>query len=155
MRNWTGIAKIEEKIVQARMLCEFLKFLSFLVLQKLKVVRRGAMRYWPGEGLEPIANECPFLGYPAECCVRDPLPRLQGPRISSIRTDAICPLIDGRFEPLTVFFAMFDKSPETDFHHQPVLPIKAALAVWIWWIRLYHRHHLIAHHRMMSAGAPL
>lgn len=156
MRTWMGIAKIEEKTVQARMLCEFPKFLSVLVFQKLKmVVRRGALRYWPGEGLEPIPNECPFLGYPAECCVRDPLPGLQGPRISSIKTDAVCPLVDGRFDPLTVFFAMFDKSPETGFHHQPVSPIKATRAVWIWWMRLYHRHHPMVHNRMMSAGTHL
>lgn len=96
-----GIAKIGTKIVQERMLCEFSEFLSVLVFHKLKiVVRRGALRHWLGEGLEPIPNECPFLGYPAECCVRDPLPGLQGPRISSIKTDAICPLVDGRFDPL-------------------------------------------------------
>ena len=76
------IAKIGTKIVPARMLCEFSKFLSVLIIQKLKiVVRRGALRYWTGEGLEPIPNECPFLGYPAECCIRDPLPGLQGPKI--------------------------------------------------------------------------
>lgn len=125
------------------------------VSKALMFVRRGALSYWPGEGLEPIPNECPFLGYPAECCVRDPLPGLQGPRISSIKTDAICPLVDGRFDPLTVFFAIFDKSPETDFHHQPVLPIKAARAVWIWWMRLYHGYHPMAHNRMMSAETPL
>lgn len=68
------------------------------------VVRRGALRYWPGEGLEPIKNECPFLGYPAECCVRDPLPGLQGPNISSLKTNAICPPVDGRFDPLSVLF---------------------------------------------------
>lgn len=156
MRTWTEIAKIETKTVQERMLCEFPKILSVLVFQKLKmVVCRGPLRYWPGEGLEPIPNECPFIGYPAECCVRDPLPGLQGPRISSIKTDAVCPLVDGRFDPLTVIFSMFDKSPEADFHHQPVLPIKAARAVWIWWMRLYHKHHLMAYNRMMSAGTPL
>lgn len=126
------IAKIGTKIVRELMLCEFSKILSVLLFQKLKMfIRRGAMRYWPGEGLEPIPNECPFLGYPAECCMRDPLPGLQGPKISSIKTDVMCPQVDGRFDPLTVFFAKFDKSPETDFHHQPVLPIKAARAVWI------------------------
>lgn len=155
MRTWMGIAKIGIKIVQARMLCEFSKFLSVLVFQKLNmIVRRGALRYWSGD-LEPIPNKCPFLGYPAECCVRDPLPGLQGPMISSIKTDAICPLVDGRFDPLTVFFAKFDKSPETDFHLQPVLPIKAALAVWIWWMRPNHRYRPMAHNRMMSSETPL
>lgn len=88
------------------MLCESSKFLSFLVFQPFNkmVVRRGALRYWPGAGLEPIKNECPFLGYSAECCVRDPLPGLQGPNISSINTNAICPPVDGRFDPLSVFF---------------------------------------------------
>lgn len=88
------------------MLCELSKFLSVLVFQTLNkmVLRRGALRYWPGEGLEPIKNECPFLGYPAECCVRDPLPGLQGPKISSIKTDAICPPVDGRFDSPFLFF---------------------------------------------------
>ena len=156
MRTWMGIAKIGTKIVPARTLCEFSKFLSILIVQKLKiVVRRGALRYWPGEGLEPIPNECPFLGYPAECCIRDPLPGLQGPKISFTKTDAICPLVDGRFDHLTVFFARFDKSPETDFHHPSVLPIKAARAVWTWCKWPHHRYRLMAYNRMMSVGTPL
>lgn len=79
------------------------------------VVRRGALRYWPGEGLEPIKNECPFLGYPAECCVRDPLPGLQGPSISSIKTNAICPPVDGRFDPLSVLFDWVWRKPWNRF----------------------------------------
>lgn len=75
------------------------------------VVRRGALRYWPGEGLEPIPNECPFLGYPAECCVRDALPGLQGPKFSSIKTNAICPPVDGRFDPLSVSFSEVWRAP--------------------------------------------
>lgn len=95
------------------MLCELSKFLSVLVFQLLKmVVRRGALRYWPGEGLEPIPNECPFFGYPAECCVRDALPGLQGPKFSSIKTNAICPPVDGRFDPLSVSFSEVWRAPE-------------------------------------------
>lgn len=99
------------------MLCELSKFLSVLVFQTLNkmVLRRGALRYWPGEGLEPIKNECPFLGYPAECCVRDPLPGLQGPKISSIKTDAICPPVDGRFDSPFLFFDEVWREPWNRF----------------------------------------
>ena len=127
-----GIAKIETKIVQACMLCELSKFLSFLVFQTFNkmVVRRGALRYWPGNGLEPIKNECPFLGYPAECWI--PFQAFRGRIFLLSRTMQYVHRSTAGLIPFLYSLTEFDESPETDFHLHPVLPIQAAHAVWIW-----------------------